>query len=173
MIIESVLSSMLLGAALAILVLALFLKSVRPTLVVAVSIPLSVLLTIVLMYFTDLSLNIMTLSGLALGIGMLVDNSIVVMENIFRLRSSGLPAPRAAVQGAKQVRGSIVASTLTTVCVFLPAVFASGTVRDLLYPLALSVGYCLMSSLLMALTVVPAACSTLLKNAKPKKQTFF
>lgn len=173
MIIESVLSSMLLGAALAILVLALFLKSVRPTLVVAVSIPLSVLLTIVLMYFTDLSLNIMTLSGLALGIGMLVDNSIVVMENIFRLRTSGLPAPRAAVQGAKQVRGSIVASTLTTVCVFLPAVFASGTVRDLLYPLALSVGYCLMSSLLMALTVVPAACSTLLKNAKPKKQTFF
>ncbi|MDO4622634.1 MAG: efflux RND transporter permease subunit, partial [Eubacteriales bacterium] len=173
MIIKNVVSSILLGALLAIIVLALFLGDIKPTLVVAVSIPMSVLLTLVLMYFTGMQLNIMTLSGLALGIGMLVDNSIVVMENIFRLRSSGMPAARAAVQGSKQVRGSIIASTLTTVCVFLPTVFTSGTVRDLLIPLALSIGYCLMSSLLMAMTVVPAACSTLMKNNRPKPHHLF
>lgn len=173
MIVESIFSSIALGALLAIIILALFLKDVKPTLVVAISIPLSVLLAIVLMYFTGLELNMMTLSGLSLGIGMLVDNSVVVMENIFRLRNQGVPAPRAAVQGAKQVRGSIVASTLTTICVFLPSVFASGTVKTLLYPLALSIGYCLVASLFMALTVVPASCSTLLSNAKPKEHKFF
>ena len=173
MIVGSVFQSMLVGALLAIIILALFLKDVKPTIVVAISIPLSVLLALVLMYFTDLELNMMTLSGLALGIGMLVDNSVVVMENIFRLRNKGLSAPRAAVQGAKQVRGSIIASTLTTICVFFPAVFASGTVRSLLYPMAMSIGYCLVASLIMALTVVPASCSTLLKKNTPKKHTLF
>ena len=169
LIVESVLMSILLGGILAIIVLALFLKDVKPTLVVAVSIPLSVLLALVLMYFTGLELNMMTLSGLALGIGMLVDNSIVVLENILRLRNSGLSAPRAAVQGAKQVRSAIIASTLTTICVFLPVVFTNGTVRTLLVPLALSIGYCLMASLLIALTVVPAATSTIFRNIKPKQ----
>lgn len=169
LIVSSILSSILLGALLAIIVLILFLKDIRPTLVVGISIPLSVLFTIVLMYFSGLSLNMMTLSGLALGIGMLVDNSIVVMENIFRLRGLGLPAPRAAVQGAKQVRGAIIASTLTTVCVFLPMVFTTGTVRELLIPMALSIGYCLMASLVVALTVVPASASTLMKNMQPKR----
>ena len=173
MIVGSVFQSMGIGALLAIVILALFLKDVKPTIVVAISIPLSVLLALVLMYFTDLELNVMTLSGLSLGIGMLVDNSVVVMENIFRLRHRGLPAPRAAVQGAKQVRGSIIASTLTTICVFFPAVFASGTVKTLLYPLALSIGYCLIASLLMALTVVPASCSTLLRKAEPKDHKLF
>ncbi len=173
MIVGSVFQSMIVGAILAIVVLALFLKDVKPTIVVAISIPLSVLLTLVLMYFTGLELNMMTLSGLALGIGMLVDNSVVVMENIFRLRNRGLSAPRAAVQGAKQVRGSIIASTLTTICVFFPAVFASGTVRSLLYPLAMSIGYCLVASLLMALTVVPASCSTLLQKSEPKSHKLF
>ncbi len=173
MIVGSVFQSMALGAVLAIIILALFLKDVKPTIVVAISIPLSVLLALVLMYFTNLQLNVMTLSGLSLGIGMLVDNSVVVMENIFRLRNRGLPAPRAAVQGAKQVRGSIIASTLTTICVFFPAVFASGTVKTLLYPLALSIGYCLIASLLMALTVVPASCSTLLRKAEPKSHKLF
>lgn len=173
MIIESVFQSMLIGAILAIIILALFLKDVKPTIVVAISIPLSVLFAIVLMYFTDLELNMMTLSGLSLGIGMLVDNSVVVMENIFRLIGRGLPAPRAAVQGAKQVRGSIIASTLTTICVFFPAVFATSLVRTLLYPLALSIGYCLVASLVMALTVVPASCSTLLAKSKPKEHKFF
>ena len=173
MIVGSVFQSMAIGAILAIVILALFLKDVKPTIVVAISIPLSVLLALVLMYFTDLELNVMTLSGLSLGIGMLVDNSVVVMENIFRLRHRGLPAPRAAVQGAKQVRGSIIASTLTTICVFFPAVFASGTVKTLLYPLALSIGYCLIASLIMALTVVPASCSTLLRKAEPKEHKLF
>ena len=172
-IVESVLSSMVLGAALAIIILALFLKDVKPTLVVAVSIPLSVLFTLVLMYFTGISLNMMTLSGLALGIGMLVDNSIVVIENIYRLRGRGISAPRAAVQGAKQVAGSIISSTLTTVCVFLPLVFTTGMVRELLLPLGLCIGYCLMASLIVALTVVPAAASTLLKNSKPKRHPLF
>ncbi len=173
MIIQSVFQSMLIGALLAIIILALFLKDFKPTIVVAISIPLSVLFAIVLMYFTNLELNMMTLSGLSLGIGMLVDNSVVVMENIFRLIGRGIPAPRAAVQGAKQVRGSIIASTLTTICVFFPAVFATSLVRTLLYPLALSIGYCLVASLLMALTVVPSSCSTLLAKSKPKEHKFF
>ena len=132
MIINGVLQSMIVGAALAILILALFLKDVKPTIVVAVSIPLSVLTALILMYFTDISLNMMSLSGLALGIGMLVDNSIVVIENIYRLRSKGVGAARAAVQGTRQVAGAIIASTLTTVCVFLPMVFTAGTVRELM-----------------------------------------
>jgi len=172
-IIESILSSMVLGALLAIIILALFLKDIKPTLVVAISIPLSVMFALVLMYFTGLSLNMMTLCGLALGIGMLVDNSIVVMENIYRLRNRGIEAPRAAVQGAKQVAGAIISSTLTTVCVFLPLVFTSGMIREMLLPLGLSIGYCLGASLLIALTVVPASASTLLRNTKPKPHPLF
>lgn len=172
-IIDSVLSSMITGALLAIIILALFLKDVKPTLVVGISIPLSVLFALVLMYFTDLSLNMMTLSGLALGIGMLVDNSVVVIENIYRLRGRGISAPRAAVQGTKQVAGAIISSTLTTVCVFLPLVFTTGMVRELLLPLGLCIGYCLMASLIVALTVVPAAASTVLKDSKPKEHKLF
>jgi len=173
MIISSVVSSMVIGAGLAIIILAIFLKDVKPTIVVAISIPLSVLVALVLMYFTDISLNMMSLSGLALGIGMLVDNSIVVIENIYRLRGRGINAPRAAVQGAKQVSGAIISSTLTTVCVFLPLVFTTGMVRQLLLPMGLTIGYCLMASLAVALTVVPAASSTLLRNTKPKSHPWF
>ena len=173
MIINGVLQSMIVGAALAILILALFLKDVKPTIVVAVSIPLSVLTALILMYFTDISLNMMSLSGLALGIGMLVDNSIVVIENIYRLRSKGVGAARAAVQGTKQVAGAIIASTLTTVCVFLPMVFTAGTVRELMMPISLTIIFTLAASLLIAMTVVPAAGSTLLRNSKEKKHPFF
>ena len=172
MIINGVLQSMIVGAALAILILALFLKDVKPTIVVAVSIPLSVLTALILMYFTGISLNMMSLSGLALGIGMLVDNSIVVIENIYRLRSKGVGA-RAAVQGTKQVAGAIIASTLTTVCVFLPMVFTAGTVRELMMPISLTIIFTLAASLLIAMTVVPAAGSTLLRNSKEKKHPFF
>ena len=171
--IKSILTSMLVGAALAIVVLAIFLKDVKPTLVVGVSIPLSVLFAVVLMYFTGLDLNVMTLAGLSLGIGMLVDNSIVVIENIYRLRSRGVPAARAAVQGTKQVGMSIVASTLTSVCVFLPVVFSSSLVKSLMQPMSLCIGYCLMASLLVAVTVVPAAASTVLKKAEPKQLKWF
>ena len=168
LIVDDVVSSMIVGAILAIIILALFLKDVRPTLLVGISIPLSVLFAIVLMYFSNLSLNIMTLSGLSLGIGMLVDNSIVVIENIFRLRGRDVAAPRAAVQGSKQVAGAIIASTMTTICVFFPMVFTSGTVRKLLVPMALSISYCLIASLVVAMTVVPAASSTIFRNVMPK-----
>ena len=172
-IVNSIISSMLVGAALAIIVLAIFLKDIKPTLVVGVSIPLSVLFAVVLMYFTGLDMNIMTLAGLSLGVGMLVDNSVVVIENIYRLRSRGVPAARAAVQGARQVGMSVVASTLTSVCVFLPAVFSASLIRNLMGPMSLCIGYCLMASLIVALTVVPAASATVLKNAQPKKLAWF
>ena len=172
-IVKSILSSMVIGAALAIIVLALFLRDVKPTLVVGFSIPLSVLFAVVLMYFTGMDLNVMTLAGLSLGIGMLVDNSIVVIENIYRLRGRGVPAARAAVQGAKQVGMSVVSSTLTSVCVFLPVVFSSSIVKSLMQPMSLCIGYCLMASLIVALTVVPAAASTVLKKAEPKQLKWF
>ena len=172
-IVKSILSSMIIGAALAIIVLAIFLRDVKPTLVVGFSIPLSVLFAVVLMYFTGMDLNVMTLAGLSLGIGMLVDNSIVVIENIYRLRGRGVPAARAAVQGAKQVGMSVVASTLTSVCVFLPVVFSSSIVKSLMQPMSLCIGYCLMASLIVALTVVPAAASTVLKKAEPKQLKWF
>ena len=172
MIVSDIVKSMAIGALLAIIILALFLRDFRPTIVVGISIPLSVLFAIVLMYFAGLTLNMMTLSGLSLGIGMLVDNSIVVMENIFRLRGRNLPAPRAAVQGTKQVTGAIIASTLTTVCVFLPMVFTSGTVRELLVPMALSISFCLLASLVVAMSVVPAAGSTVLRRVTPRENRF-
>lgn len=172
-IVKSVLNSMLIGALLAIIVLALFLRDVKPTLVVAISIPLSVLAALICMYFSGISLNMLSLSGLALGIGMLVDNSIVVMENIYRLRGRGIEAPRAAVQGTKQVAGAIISSTLTTVCVFLPMVYSTGLVRELMIPMCLTIVFCLMASLFVAMTVVPAASSTLLRNAKPKNHKWF
>ena len=172
-IVKSILSSMVVGAALAIIVLAIFLKDIKPTLVVGISIPLSVLFAVVLMYFTGLDMNIMTLAGLSLGIGMLVDNSIVVIENIYRLRGRGVPAARAAVQGTKQVGMSIVASTLTSVCVFLPVIFSNGIIRSLLQPMSMCIGYCLAASLIVALTVAPAAASTVLKKAEPKELKWF
>ena len=172
-IVKSVLNSMLIGALLAIIVLAFFLRDVNPTLVVAISIPLSVLAALICMYFSGISLNMLSLSGLALGIGMLVDNSIVVMENIYRLRGRGIEAPRAAVQGTKQVAGAIISSTLTTVCVFLPMVYSTGLVRELMIPMCLTIVFCLMASLFVAMTVVPAASSTLLRNAKPKNHKWF
>lgn len=168
LIINDILQSILIGAFLAIVILAFFLRDVKPTIIVAISIPLSVFFALVMMYLMKLSLNIMTLSGLALGIGMLVDNSIVVMENIFRLRLRGIPAPRAAVQGTRQVTGAIIASSLTTVCVFLPMIFTTGTIRELLVPMAISISLCLLASLIVAITVVPASASTVLKNLKPK-----
>ena len=130
--INSILQSLLLGALLAIVVLALFLRDWKPTLIVAFSIPFSVLVALLLMYFSGISLNIMSLGGIALAIGMLVDNSIIVLENIYRLRGRGIPAQRAAVQGAKQITGAVIASTLTTICVFLPIVFTTGIVNQMM-----------------------------------------
>lgn len=173
MLIRSIVSSMVIGALLAIFILAVFLMDIRPTLVVAFSIPFSVLTSIVIMYFAGLSINMMSLSGLSLAIGMLVDNSIVVIENIYRLRYRGLNAPRSAVQGAKQVSGAIIASTLTTICVFFPMVFTTGMVRDLLLPFALTITFALTASLAVALTVVPTMGSVMLKKATPKQHRVF
>ena len=173
LIVKSVLQSMAIGALLAVIILAIFLRDAKPTLVVAISIPLSVLSALILMYFSDISLNMLSLSGLALGIGMLVDNSIVVIENIYRLRGRGVEAPRAAVQGTKQVAGAITSSTLTTACVFLPMIYTTGLVNELMAPMCLTIVYCLMASLFIAMTVVPAAASTVLRNGKPKEHRFF
>ena len=172
-IVNSVQDSMIVGGILAIIALALFLKDLLPTLVVAFSIPLSVLAALVCMYFSGITLNMLTLSGLALGIGMLVDNSIVVIENIYRLRTRGIGAPRAAVQGTRQVAAAIISSTLTTVCVFLPMVFTTGQVRELMMPMCLTIIFCLMASLLVAMTVVPAAGSSLLRSSHPKSHPWF
>ncbi|MBQ8199493.1 MAG: efflux RND transporter permease subunit [Lachnospiraceae bacterium] len=173
LIINSVLSNLIWGALLAIIVLAIFLKDYKPTLVVAFSIPMSVLFAIVLMFFSDVTLNMISLSGLALGVGMLVDNSIVVIENIYRLRNKGVSAARAAVMGAKQVAGAITASTLTTICVFLPIVFTTGLTRQLFTDMALTIGYSLVASLIVALTFVPCMSATVLKNANEKSHKWF
>lgn len=173
LIVESVVQNMIVGAVLAVLVLIMFLKDYRPTIVIALSIPLSVITAIVLMYFMNISLNIISLSGLMLGIGMLVDNSIVVIENIYRLRSEGISVRKACVEGSKQVAGAIVASTLTTVSVYIPIVFTEGMTRQLFVDLALTVAFTLGASLLIALTVVPAMSSYILKTPKETKTGAF
>lgn len=173
MIVKSVLENMIVGAILAIIVLLLFLKDMKPTLVIACSIPLSVIFAVVLMYFTNITLNIISLSGLALGIGMLVDNSIVVIENIYRLRGEGYSIRKAAVEGASQVTGAIIASTLTTVCVFAPIIFTEGITRQLFVDIALTIAFTLAASLLVALTFVPMMAAGLLKNTKEIKHNFF
>ena len=172
-IVNSVVENMLFGAVLAILVLALFLKSVRPTIVIAFSIPISLIAAIVLMYFSNITLNIISLSGLALGVGMLVDNSIVVIENIYRMRSEGVSPKKAAVEGARQVGGAIVASTLTTCCVFLPIVFTEGITRQLFVDMGLTIAYALLASLLIAMTVVPAMAAGILRKGELKPNRLF
>lgn len=173
MMIESIVTSILLGALLAVIVLALFLKAVKPTLIVAFSIPFSVLFAIILMYFTDITLNVMSLGGLCLGIGMLVDNSIVVIENVYRLINRGFSPARAAVQGAKQVAGPIIASTVTTICVFFPMVYVSGMISQLMLPFAFTISYALIASLIVALTVVPTMASAWLENTGEKTYKWF
>ena len=173
MIVQSVLENMIVGAILAIIILLIFLKDIKPTLVIACSIPLSVVFAVVLMYFTNITLNVISLSGLALGIGMLVDNSIVVIENIYRLRGEGYSIRKAAVEGASQVTGAIIASTLTTVCVFAPIIFTEGITRQLFVDIALTIAFTLAASLLVALTFVPMMAAGLLKNTKEIRHNFF
>ena len=170
---DSVFNNMISGAVLAILILIVFLKDLKPTLVIACSIPISVVTAVVCMYFSGVTLNIISLSGLALGIGMLVDNSIVVIENIYRLRNEGFSSAKAAIEGAGEVAGAIAASTLTTVCVFLPIVFTEGITRQLFVDMGLTIAYSLGASLAVALTLVPAMGAGLLKNTKEKKPSRF
>lgn len=172
-IVSSVLDNLVYGGILAILVLLVFLKSIKPTIVIAFSIPISLLFAIVLMYFSGVTLNIISLSGLALGVGMLVDNSIVVIENIYRLRNQGMNKFKAAVYGARQVSGAIFASTLTTICVFLPIVFTEGITRQLFTDMGLAIAYSLIASLIVALTLVPCMASNLLSNVDEKTHPLF
>ncbi len=168
-VIGSVLQNLLMGAFLAIIILFLFLRDIKPTVIVACSIPISVVFAIVLMYFSGVSLNMISLSGLAIGVGMLVDNSVVVIENIYRLRSKGVSAIKAALNGARQVAGAITASTLTTICVFLPIVFVEGITRQIFVDMALTIAYSLLASLIVALTLVPAMSQSMLRKIKPSK----
>lgn len=162
LVIRSVLQNLLFGALLATVILLLFLRDFRPTVIVAFSIPISLLFAVVLMYFTGVTLNIISLSGLALGVGMLVDNSIVAIENIYRLRQLGYNAATAAVHGCRQIAGAITASTLTTVCVFVPILFTGGLTRQIFADMGLTIAYSLGASLLVALTLVPALSGKLL-----------
>lgn len=166
LIVDSILNSLLLGAVFAVIVLYLFLKDLRPTFITLCSIPISVIFAIVLMYFSGVTINMISLSGLAVAVGMLVDNSVVVIENIYRLRSKGANVIQAAVSGAQQVAGAVTSSTLTTVCVFLPIVFVEGITRQLFTDLALTMTYSLMASLVVSLTLVPAMASGMLKKQK-------
>ncbi len=173
LIVGSVIENLLLGGLLAVIILLLFLRDLKPTLITAFSIPISLMFAVTLMYFSNVTLNIISLSGLALGVGMLVDNSIVVIENIYRLRGRGVPAKQAAVDGAKQVAGAIFASTLTTVCVFLPIVFTEGLTRQLFTDMGLTIAYSLFASLIVALTLVPAMSSLMLRNSAERRPGLF
>lgn len=166
----NVTDNLLYGAILAILVLMVFLRSVRATLIVAIAIPISLMFAIVLIYLTGITLNIVSLGGLALGIGMLVDNSIVVMENIFRMRKEGASSKEAAIKGTQQVGGAIIASTVTTIAVFLPIIFIEGFIKEIFMQMALTIAFSLVASLMVALTLVPAISSKILNENIEKEQ---
>ncbi len=169
LVVDSVLNNLLYGAVLAIIILLLFLKDLRPTAIIACSIPVSVIFAVVLMYFSGVTLNMISLSGLAVGVGMLVDNSVVVIENIYRLRKKGATAVQAAVSGTVQVAGAIISSTLTTVSVFIPIVFIDGMTRQLFTDMALTITYSLGASLIVAMTLVPAMASGMLKKKQKER----
>lgn len=160
--INSVYTSLISGAVLAMIILFAFLRNLKAPLIIGIAIPFSVITTFALLFFTDISINLMTLGGLALGIGMLVDNAVVVIENIYRHLAMGKTPRQAASEGTKEVASAIVASTLTTAAVFLPVVFVSGLVGQLFTPLAITVVFSLFASLFIALTVVPMLASRIL-----------
>ncbi|ERJ12628.1 efflux RND transporter permease subunit [Haloplasma contractile] len=169
--ISSVTHNILIGGALAILILLLFLRDLKPTFVIALAIPISVMAAFSMIYFAGITLNVISMGGLALGIGMLVDNSIVVIENIYRLRVEGKPAREAAVIGARQVGGAITASTLTTVSVFLPIVFIEGLTAEIFKEMALTISFSLLASLIIAVTLVPTLSAKMLnKNQQATRE---
>lgn len=160
--ISSVVRNMLLGGGMAILVLLLFLRSFRSTLIIGLSIPIALVSAFTLIYFSGNTLNILTLGGLALGIGLLVDSSIVILENIFKYRERGYSNIEAAKKGASEVAGAVIASTLTSVVVFVPIIFTGGLAAEIFMPLALTVGFILLASLIVAITLVPMLSRLLL-----------
>ena len=170
LIVDTIMNSLLLGAVFSVIILFIFLKDIRPTFITLCSIPVSVIFAIVLMYFSGVTINMISLSGLAVAVGMLVDNSVVVIENIYRLRAKGANAIQAAVSGASQVAGAVTSSTITTVCVFAPIVFVEGITKQLFTDLALTMTYALMASLIVSLTLVPAMASSMLRKEKEQKE---
>ncbi len=161
--IQSVLQNGLIGGILAVLILFIFLRNFRTTVIIGTAIPVSVIATFILIYFNNITLNLMTLGGLALGIGMLVDNAIVVLENIYRFRQNGYCRKEASIKGAKEVAMAVTASTLTTVAVFLPIVFVGGIASTIFRELALTVTMSLLASLVVSLTLIPMLSSKYLK----------
>lgn len=168
--ITSLKDALILGGLFAMLVLFFFLRNLKTPLIISISIPFSVIVTFVLIYFSGFTLNIMTLGGLALGIGMLVDNSIVVIENVYRHLNKGEAPKAAAAKGTKEVGVAITASTLTTVAVFVPVVFVTGIIGDLFKQFALTIAFSLLASLFVALTVVPMIASRILKTPDEDKE---
>lgn len=160
--IDNVAGNAVIGGLLAVLILYLFLRNLRTTFIIGTAIPISIIATFILIYFSGVTINLMTLGGLALGVGMLVDNSIVVLENIYRFRQEGHSRKEAAETGAREVTMAITASTLTTVAVFLPIVFVEGMTATIFKQLALTVTMSLMASLVVSLTLVPMLSSKLL-----------
>jgi len=152
------------GALLAMLVLFLFLRNMRSTLVIFTAIPLSIIATFILMYFYGTTLNLITMGGLALGVGRIVDDSIVVFENIYRHRSLGLPPMEAAVTGASEVSSAVIAATMTFVAVFLPMVFVEGLASIIFAPMAMTISFAILCSLLVSLTVIPVMSSRILTD---------
>ncbi len=169
--ITEVQNTALLGILLAIFVIFIFLRRIGTTLVISIAIPISIIATFNLMYFNHLTLNIMTLGGLALGAGMLVDNAIVVLENISRNREEGMPLKEAVIIGTGQVGGAITASTITTIVVFLPIVYLHGASGEMFKDQAWTVAFSLLSSLLVALLVIPMLVSTVFSDKKKSKHT--
>ncbi len=161
------------GGILAILVLLLFLRNWRPTLAISISIPLSIIATFIAVYFAGYTLNMMTLMGIALGIGMLVDNSIVVIENIYRNIEEGKDKITASIIGAKEVSTAITASTITTIIVFLPLIFIKGITGELAKPIALTVTFALLSSLLVAIVIVPMIASIIFKKQSYQEKEIY
>jgi HAE1 family hydrophobic/amphiphilic exporter-1 len=161
--IASVSQNAILGGLLAVIILFLFLRNIRSTIIIATVMPISIIGTFILMYFADVNLNVISLGGLALGVGMLVDNAVVVLENIYRYRSMGEGKIEAAREGSSEVGMAIAASTVTTVVVFLPIVFVEGMAGQLFKDLALTVAFSLIASLIVALTLIPMLASKILK----------
>ena len=170
--VEEVTSTLLIGAVLAILVLYIFLRSLSSTISIGLAIPISVISTFTLFYFADLTLNMMTLGGLALGIGMMVDNGIVVSENIYRHRELGEDAMLASEEGANEVSQAITASTLTTISVFLPVAYVSGIAGELFKSMGLTITFSLLMSLFVALTLIPMLSSKLIRRRLKQTESF-
>lgn len=171
--VDSVIQNILIGGVISILVLLLFLKSIRATIVIGLSIPIAIISTFALMYFTGETLNILTLGGLALGLGMMVDSSIIILENIYSYRQRGYNLYDSATKGAAELTPAVIASTTTTLVVFLPIVYVQGIASDIFTPLALTVSFSLIASLVVAVTIVPMLSSKLLSSDMEKEKSYW